>query len=231
MIDLAANLARVREAIAEAALRAGRRPEDVTLVGAGKTMAAELVAQAVSAGLTHVGENFVQEAQDKIPRVRALTRSPVTWHMIGHLQTNKVKVAQSCFDIIETVDSVRLAEALNRRSTEKRTTILLEVYMGHEAERPGLRPEPLLEQFGEIAQLPNIDVRGLMTVAPLGLDADETQAVFRKVRELRDRVQDRFPAHELPVLSMGMTDDFPLAIAEGATAVRVGRAIFGARPS
>ncbi|HEX3247453.1 MAG TPA: YggS family pyridoxal phosphate-dependent enzyme [Chloroflexota bacterium] len=231
MSDLADNLASVRAAIAEAALAAGREPDDITLVGAAKTVAAERVAEALQLGLTDIGENFVQEAESKIPQVLALAGSRATWHMIGHLQTNKVKTALSCFDVVETVDSLRLASALSRRAGDASIDVLLEVSLADEAERTGFRPTDLEQEYSEILRLSNLRVRGLMTVAPLGLEEAETRAVFRQVRELRDRLRDAHPEHELATLSMGMTDDFPLAILEGATAVRVGRAIFGARPS
>jgi PLP dependent protein len=231
MTDLADNLARVREAVAESALAAGRRPGDITLVGASKTVPPERVAEAVQLGLTHLGENFVQEAESKIPRVRELTGTRVTWHMIGHLQSNKAKAALEYFDVVETVDSPRLASVLSRRAEARSVNALIEVYVGNEADRPGIRPEDLEHAYSAMLELPNLDVLGLMTVAPLGLDNVQTQAVFRQVRELRDRLRDAHPEHDLETLSMGMTEDFPLAILEGATAVRVGRAIFGARPS
>jgi PLP dependent protein len=231
MSDIADNLSRVRAAIAEAALAARREPSEITLVGAAKTVAPERVAEALELGLTDIGENFVQEAESKIPRIMALTGSRPTWHMIGHLQTNKVKTALSCFDVLETVDSVRLASALSRRAGDASIDILLEVSLADEAERTGFRPEDLEQAYPEILQLSNLRVLGLMAVAPLGLEEAETRAVFRQVRELRDRLRDAHPEFELATLSMGMTDDFPLAILEGATAVRVGRAIFGARPS
>jgi pyridoxal phosphate enzyme (YggS family) len=231
MSDLARNLVQVREWIADAALAAGRNPSEILLVGASKTVEAERVAEALELGLTDVGENFVQEAEAKIPRVRELTGTRGTWHMIGHLQSNKAKTALACFDLIETVDSVRLASALSRRAEASSVNVLLEVYLGNDVDRPGFRPDDLADAYQAIVQLHNIHVGGLMTVAPLGLDESDTRAVFRQVRELRDRLRDVHPENQLSTLSMGMTDDFPLAIHEGATAVRVGRAIFGARPS
>jgi pyridoxal phosphate enzyme (YggS family) len=230
MSDLAQNLSRLREAIAEAALASGRDPSEITLVGASKTVEAERVAEALELGLTDVGENFVQEAEPKIPRVRELTSTRATWHMIGHLQSNKAKTALECFDVVETVDSARLASVLSRRA-DRPVNVLLEIYLGDDADRPGFRPEKLEQAYADILQLPNVQVGGLMTVAPLGLDESSTRTVFRQVRELRDRLRDSHPENALPTLSMGMSDDYPLAIQEGATAVRVGRAIFGARPS
>jgi pyridoxal phosphate enzyme (YggS family) len=231
MSDLAQNLSQLREAIAEAALASGRDPKEIVLVGASKTVGAERIAEALDLGLSDVGENFVQEAEPKIPRVRELTSAPATWHMIGHLQSNKARAALECFDVVETVDSVRLANVLSRRAGDKSVNVLLEIYLGEDADRPGFRPDDLAQAYDDILKLPNVHVGGLMTVAPLGLDESSTRAVFRQVRELRDRLRDSHPEHALDTLSMGMSDDFPLAIQEGATAVRVGRAIFGARPS
>jgi PLP dependent protein len=231
MSDLAENLSRLREAIAEVALASGRDPNEITLVGASKTVGAERIAEALDLGLTDIGENFVQEAEPKIPRVRELTPALATWHMIGHLQSNKAKTALECFDVVETVDSVRLASVLSRRAQDRSVNVLLEIYLGEDADRPGFRPDELEQAYEKILQLSNFRVGGLMTVAPLGLDESGTRAVFRRVRELRDRLRDSHPENALPTLSMGMSDDFPLAIQEGATAVRVGRAIFGARPS
>lgn len=230
MSDLETNIRHVRETIAEAAVRCGRSPDSITLVGASKTVPAERVLEAVELGLTDLGENFVQEAAPKIEAVRQGTSRGVTWHMIGHLQTNKVRLALQSFDIIETVDSVRLATAISKRSAPGRTRILLEVYIGSDGERSGLRPDDVGPALDEIQKLPGVSIEGLMTVAPLGLDPTATKHVFGRVRELRDRLVDERTDVTLDTLSMGMTDDFPLAIEEGATLVRVGRAIFGARP-
>jgi pyridoxal phosphate enzyme (YggS family) len=230
MRDLRDNVERVRGIIADAAARGGRPPEAVMLVAVSKTKPPELVAEAAGLGLDRFGENRVQEAEAKVPRVRELLGRDPTWHLIGTLQRNKVKAALGLFAILESVDSVRLAEAVSRRSQGRTIPILLEVYLGDDPDRPGFRPTELREHGSEILQLPGIEVRGLMTVAPLGLDADQTRSVFRQVRELRDELRQHCPMASWEELSMGMTDDYHLAIEEGATIVRVGRAIFGERP-
>ncbi len=227
---LADNIARVREQIAAAALAAGRRPDEVCLVGVSKTRPAELIVQAARLGLTELGENRVQEAADKIPVVNTALATPPRWHLIGSLQTNKVRAALALFDIIQSVDSLRLAEALDRRVQDSPLPILLEVYLGDDAERPGFRPLDLAPAVERIATLTRLRIQGLMTVAPLGLSERDTQACFARLRDERERLRSAFPSVDWTHLSMGMSDDYPLAIAEGATIVRVGRALFGARP-
>ena len=225
------NVARVRDRIAEAAIGVGRRPEDVTLVAVSKTTSPERVAEAAALGLRAFGENRVQEAAGKIPRVAELAGTPLEWHLIGTLQRNKVRAALSLFAILESVDSLRLAEAIDARVTGEPVPVLLEVYLGDDPGRPGFRPAELVEQLPLLAALPRLQIRGLMTVAPLGWEPARTQTVFASLRELRDRLAGSGSGLELSELSMGMTDDYPLAIAEGATIVRVGRAIFGERAS
>ncbi|MCC7370004.1 MAG: YggS family pyridoxal phosphate-dependent enzyme [Chloroflexi bacterium] len=229
MSDLQRRIDTVRERIADAAARSGRDASSVTLIGVTKTHAAETVAEAVARGIEHVGENRVQEAAAKAPRVRELLRRDPAWHLIGTLQRNKARAALDLFSMIHSVDSVRLAEALDARADGRRVPILLEVYLGDDAARPGLRADDLQTAVSAITQLEHLDVRGLMTVAPLGLDEDGTRRAFRRLRELRDGLRARFTTLALPELSMGMTNDYPLAIEEGATLVRVGRAIFGER--
>jgi hypothetical protein len=221
-VSIADNLCSVRERAAAACERAGRAPNEVTIVGVSKTFPAALVAEACRAGLTDIGENRVQEAAAKIPAVEALGSSP-RWHLVGHLQTNKVKTALGLFDIIHSVDSVRLAELISRQAANQPVRpILLEVNVAGEASKFGLRPEETGRALEGIARLPGLAVQGLMTVAPLVDDPEEVRPVFRELRRLRD-------ALGLRDLSMGMTDDFEVAIEEGATIVRIGRAIFGAR--
>jgi pyridoxal phosphate enzyme (YggS family) len=229
MPDLRANLDRVRLTIADTAARAGRDPADVTLIAVSKTHPPELVAECIALGVDQVGENRVQEAAEKVGRVRELLGRDPAWHLIGTLQRNKARQAISLFDTIHSVDSVRLAEALDARAEDRRVPVLLEVYDGDDPDRPGLRFHEIEDAAARILSLPSLDVRGLMTIAPFGLDAEQTRAVFRRLRELRDRLRERHPHAQLTELSMGMTDDFPLAIEEGATMIRVGRAIFGER--
>ncbi|MCH7488987.1 MAG: YggS family pyridoxal phosphate-dependent enzyme [Chloroflexi bacterium] len=222
-MNIVGNLASVRQRIDVACRRAGRSIEDVTLVGVSKGVSARSVAEACAAGLTDVGENRVQEAAAKIPAVRALlgTHSQPTWHLIGHLQTNKAKTATRLFDILHSVDSLRLAQALSRRANE-RLPVLLEVNVAQDAAKFGFAPEEVTSALAAIAALPNLDVRGLMTIAPLTDDPETSRPFFRRLRELRDTLG-------LADLSMGMTGDFEVAIEEGATMIRVGRAIFGPR--
>jgi PLP dependent protein len=229
MSELQGRIARVRERIADAAVRSGRDASAVTLIGVTKTQSAETVAEAVACGIEHVGENRVQEALEKVPRVHELVGRKPVWHLIGTLQRNKARAALGLFSMIHSVDRVRLAEALSTRAEGNRTPILLEVYLGEDDGRPGFRAEQLDEAVMAIAHLDGLDLRGLMTVAPLGLDDDGNRRVFRRLRELRDRLQDTHGGLRLPELSMGMTNDYALAIEEGATLVRVGRAIFGER--
>ena len=232
-VDVAANLARVRERIAEAALRSGRRPEDVILVAVTKTVEPERILEAVRLGVKHFGENRVQEALAKIPQVNETLDegSRPTWHMIGHLQTNKVRKALGIFDIIHSVDSVKLAREISKRATRegKVVPILLEVNVSGEATKFGFAPEEVESAVGEIVTLPGLSIRGLMTIAPIVEEPEEARPFFRRLRELRDRLAEKFPQVNWEHLSMGMTDDFEVAVEEGATMVRLGRAIFGER--
>jgi pyridoxal phosphate enzyme (YggS family) len=229
MAELRENLERVRATIADAAARSGRSADAVTLVAVSKTQPPELVAEVARLGVDRFGENRVQEAQAKAPRVRELLGRDPIWHLVGTLQRNKVKAALDLFAILESVDSARLAEAISRRAEGRRIPILLEVYLGDDPNRPGFRPGELELGFATLQDLPGLEVRGLMTVAPLGLGASETADLFRRVADLRDRLEAQHPSATLTELSMGMTDDYPLAIEAGATIVRVGRAIFGER--
>lgn len=228
-VTMRARIDRVRERIADAAARSGRDASAVTLIGVTKTNPAEAVVEAVECGIIHVGENRVQEAVDKAARVRELLGRDPVWHLIGTLQRNKVRPALDLFSMIHSVDSVRLAEAISTRAEGRRVPILLEVYLGEDDARPGFRAENLEVAVTSVSALDGLDLRGLMTVAPLGLDDAGTRGVFRQLRELRDRLREKHPAVQLPELSMGMTNDYVLAIEEGATLVRVGRAIFGER--
>ncbi|HXG35502.1 MAG TPA: YggS family pyridoxal phosphate-dependent enzyme [Dehalococcoidia bacterium] len=208
----------IRRRIAEACEKAGRPPEDVTIVAVSKTFPPSAIREAFLAGFQHIGENRVQEAEEKVPELRDLD---IVWHMVGHLQSNKVKKALDIFNIIQSVDSLHLAEEISRRA-QKTIPVLLEVNIGQEESKFGLTPEVALRESGRFANLPHLELRGLMTVAPICQDPEEVRPIFRRLRELRDTLG-------LRELSMGMTDDFPVAIEEGATIVRIGRAIFGER--
>lgn len=224
--DIAGNLARVCEQIAEAALRAGRRPEEITLVGVTKTHPTEIIAEAVRAGLEHIGENRVQEAAQKFPTLQALG-AKATFHMVGHLQSNKVKAALGLFDCIDSLDSLHLAQAIgSRRHGLRDVPVLLEVYVGDDPDRPGLRPELLVETTGHILATQGVRVEGLMTIAPLGW---ESRTAFAQVRALKESLSKAFPRVHFGVLSMGMSEDFAVAIEEGSTQVRIGTALFGPR--
>jgi hypothetical protein len=220
-MSIAENLAVVRQRVAAACRRTGRSPDDVTLVGVTKGFPPEAAAQAYAAGLQDLGENRVQEALSKIEALAARGMRP-RWHLVGHLQTNKAKTVAGRFAIIHSVDSVRLAQALSRRAREP-VPILLEVNVAQEASKFGFAPHEAASALRAVGALPNLDVRGLMTVAPLTADPETVRPIFRRLRDLRDDLG-------LRELSMGMTDDFEVAIEEGATMVRVGRAIFGPRP-
>ena len=216
------RLEAVRLRIAEACRRGGRSPDEVTLVAVTKGFPLEVVRQGAAAGIRHFGENRVQEAQAKLPLLADLSPRP-TWHMVGHLQTNKAKTALNLFDIIHSVDSLHLAEAISRRVPPSvRVPVLLETNVAGEPAKYGFSPEELPAQAEAIRRLPGVDVRGLMTVAPMAEDPDELRPVFRRLRQLAQSL-------DLPELSMGMTDDFEVALEEGATIVRIGRAIFGER--
>ena len=226
-MDLAANLEAVRHRIAAACQRAGREPGSVTLVAVTKTQPPEVVADASKAGLILFGENKVQEAKAKIP----LCPGHLRWHMIGHLQTNKCRDAVALFQMIESVDSLRLAEEIAQRADQAAKTIpiLLEVNAVGEASKFGYQPEQLLVELPQLNALPRIEVHGLMTVPPWTSDPEKVRPVFRQMRELKARCEQILGA-PLPHLSMGMTGDFEVAIEEGATMIRVGTALFGARP-
>jgi pyridoxal phosphate enzyme (YggS family) len=212
----------VRARIASAAVRAGRNPSTVTLVGVSKTFSADDIAGAIEAGLTDVGENRIQEAAAKIATLRARSMTP-RWHLIGHLQRNKVTDAIDLFDILHSVDSERLARAIDDRA-KRRVPALIEVNVSGEESKFGVPPRELDALVRCISNLPNIELRGLMTVAPRVDDPADVRPAFRTLRQLGD-------AHGLRELSMGMTDDFEVAVEEGATIVRVGRALFGPRPA
>jgi PLP dependent protein len=217
---VAANLARVRARIDTAAQRAGRDPSTVRLVGVSKTFPAEAVVAAVKAGLPDIGENRVQEAVVKAAAVSNFGIQPA-WHLIGHLQTNKVKAALALFKSIESLDSLHLAESLNRHAAHP-IEVLLEVNVAGEATKTGFSVEELPAAAHAVAGLSMLRLKGLMTVAPLADDPEDVRPVFRRLCQMGEQL-------DLPELSMGMSGDYEVAIGEGATIVRIGRAIFGAR--
>lgn len=220
MQDIRANLERVRERVARAAERAGRRAEDVLLVGVSKTVDVARIRAAVAAGLTALGENRVQEARDKIAELGR----PAQWHLVGHLQTNKVRDALELFDVIHSVDRIDLARELDRRARAKGRTIdaFVQVNVGGELSKGGWPPEAVETAVGAISALAGLKLRGLMTIPPAVERPEDARAWFRTLRKLAER-------HGLPELSMGMSADFEVAVEEGATMVRVGTAVFGPR--
>ncbi len=241
-MDIRTNLLRVQERIEAAARQAGRDPAEVTLVAVTKTHPLPVVEAACRLGLRHLGENRVEEARDKIPALadRLPPAEQPQWHMIGHLQRRKAREAVALFDIIHSVDSLRLAQRIDRMAGERGKTmpILLEINVSGEPTKYGYHMGPhadaaaqatFWEQVAQIVELPHLHVRGLMTMAPIVADPEEARPVFIALRRLRDELQERLPQADWQELSMGMTDDFEVAIQEGATMVRIGRAIFGSR--
>jgi pyridoxal phosphate enzyme (YggS family) len=227
--NVAERLFRVLEAIESAAERAGRAGA-VQLVAVSKTVPVDSIAQAYTAGQRVFGENRVQEGMDKISALRE-TAPDLRWHLIGHLQTNKAKAAAESFDVIESVDSFRLAERLDERAglAGRRLPVLFEVNVAGEASKSGFSPGELTGLWPVLFDLPHLDPRGLMTVAPLASDPETVRPVFRRLRELRDEIRVASGKSGFSELSMGMSGDFATAIEEGATIVRLGRAIFGER--
>ncbi len=214
--EIRANISELEKRISAACERAGRSRGDVKLVAVSKTFPADDVELAIAAGMSEIGENKVQEARDKKPLVASSAR----WHLIGHLQSNKAKDAVRIFDVIQTVDSVDLAEKLARQAdaANKRQEVLLQVNIGREPQKSGAAPEEAASLAKRIAAISSLHLSGLMTIPPVG----DPRTYFREMRAMRDDLG-------LAELSMGMTDDFETAIEEGATIIRVGRAIFGSR--
>jgi pyridoxal phosphate enzyme (YggS family) len=226
MNSIAENLERVREQIAQAAARAGRVAEEIELVAITKTHPAEKVREAIEAGQTLFGESRVQEARAKIPELPSNLR----WHFVGHLQKNKIRHALPLFEMIHSVDSLDVAQDINRIAEEQgmHPRVLLEVNVAGEGSKFGFSPDKLRDQMEELLALPRLSILGLMTIPPLDEKAEASRKYFVQLRELRDRLQTEFHV-DLAQLSMGMTDDFAVAVEEGATLVRVGTAIFGER--
>ncbi|QBD83702.1 YggS family pyridoxal phosphate-dependent enzyme [Ktedonosporobacter rubrisoli] len=225
---LAANLTQVRANIARAAERAGRRPEEITLVAVSKTKPLEMIKIAYDLGVRDFGENRVQEALSKFAEFHP---QDLRWHMIGHLQSNKANKVVGAFACVHSVDSLHLAQTLSRyaQKQELHLSILLEVNVAEESSKSGMTLAEAPELARQIAALPQLQLDGLMTVAPLVDDPEKVRPVFRALRQLRDRLRNEVPQGSWQHLSMGMTDDYWIAIEEGSTIVRVGRAIFGER--
>ena len=219
------RLGRVRERIGAAAVRSGRLPSAVTLVAVSKTMPADAVREAVAAGARIFGENRVQEAREKI----ALLPGMAEWHLVGHLQTNKAKLAVGLFERIHSVDSIRLAEEIDRHAREagRRIRCLIQVNLGEEEQKNGASEKEVRVLLEAAARLPHVAIDGLMVIPPFLSDPEEVRPFFRRLRLLRDQLAAE--GFSLAELSMGMTHDYEVAIEEGATLVRIGTAIFGPR--
>jgi pyridoxal phosphate enzyme (YggS family) len=226
MTSITENLERVREQIAAAAAKVGRAAGEIELVAITKTHPADKVREAIEAGQTLFGESRVQEARAKIPELPSNLR----WHFVGHLQKNKIRHALPMFEMIHSVDSLGLAQDINRIAEEQgmHPRVLLEVNVAGEGSKFGFSPEKLRDQMEELLALPRLSILGLMTIPPLAEETEASRKYFVQLRELRDRLQTEFHV-DLAQLSMGMTEDFAVAVEEGATLVRVGTAIFGER--
>lgn len=220
------NIGVIKDKIASAAKKTGRNPEEITLVAVAKTFSEETTKAAIEYGLTDIGEARVQEAEPKIKSLGRIAR----WHMIGHLQTNKAGKAVALFDMIQSVDSLRLAEEINRRAgmIQKRMECLVEINSSGEKSKYGVSPDETLALIGNINKMQNINLLGLMTIGPFVNDERLIRKAFRSTKELFKKGQD-IVRGSFTILSMGMSDDFEIAIEEGSNMVRIGTAIFGRR--
>ncbi len=226
---ISGRIKRVLGEIRRASIRSGRSPEEITLVAVTKTVEIERILAAIKAGLRVFGENYIQEAREKIEKIN----EPVEWHFIGHLQRNKAKYAVRLFDMIETVDNVRLAAEIQKRAEaiNKVQPVLVQVNISGEESKSGVSPENLPELLKFLSKSTSLQFRGLMTMPPYFHDPEKARPYFTKLRLLRDEMKSRFPSLSFDELSMGMSGDFAVAIEEGATIVRIGTAIFGERKS
>jgi pyridoxal phosphate enzyme (YggS family) len=228
--EFARRVERVRNDINACALRCNRAPSDITLVAVSKTHSPDAIREGISLGLTDFGENRVQEAEGKIPIVG---RHAARWHLIGHLQSNKARKAVELFDVIHSLDSVALAQRLDRicvESNREKLPVLIQVDLGHEATKTGVEEKNLSELVATVAESERLQLRGLMTLPPFFDEAEKARPFFRRLRELRDELQAKGAfGNRHGDLSMGMTHDYQFAIEEGATIVRIGTAIFGQR--
>ncbi len=227
------RLTEIKQRIAAACARAGRAPSEITLVAVSKTVPASRIQTAIEAGVRVLGENRVQEAETKITELREETsRHHIEWHLIGHLQTNKARRAVELFDVVQSVDSLKLAERLNHIAEEmgKQLPVFIEVNLGAEESKAGVEPAEVLPLAERASKFTHLQLRGLMAVPPFLDEAEDVRPFFRRLRELRDEARRGGIVNEqFGALSMGMSHDFHIAIEEGATLVRIGTAIFGAR--
>ncbi|MCK8602264.1 YggS family pyridoxal phosphate-dependent enzyme [Desulfoferrobacter suflitae] len=231
MSSIAENIAAVKRRMADACARAGRNPAEVKLVAVSKMVPLDRIAEGARAGLKILGENYVQEALEKI---RALDEPGISWHFIGHLQSNKAKMVVEGFDLVHTVDRRSLAKELDRRARQhgRILPVLLQVNVGQEETKSGTSSEELGSLFQYVSSLDALRVRGLMTLPPFLDDPQEVRPYFRHLRHLLEQLREKASSPEdLTELSMGMSHDFEVAIEEGATLIRVGTALFGSRPT
>ena len=228
MVDVAGNYRKIIDHVFEAAAKAGRDGTKIKLLAAAKSQSIDALRTAVAAGVTLVGENYVQEAKEKRQQIKAT----VEWHMIGHLQRNKTKAAVAVFDVIQSLDNVALARELDKEGSKRGKPIraLVEVNLGGEESKTGIDRNGVAALLEEIAELSNLRIEGLMTVPPFQDDLEKVRPYFRDLRELREELNEsRYLNVDLQELSMGMTHDYTVAIEEGATIVRIGTALFGPR--
>lgn len=225
---VAGNVAALKAEVARVARGLGRNPDDVRIVAVAKLRPAAAVVAAMAAGLTEIGENRVQEAEAKIA---AVSPRPV-WHLVGHLQTNKAKSAARLFDWVQSIDSERVVHTLaeGARRAERRLSVLIQVNTTHETQKSGCDPGDLEAVIEAVSREPELQLRGLMTIGPVSQEEDETRRAFARALELRDAWRRRLPHGAMDVLSMGMSDDWPLALEYGSNLIRVGTALFGPRP-
>ncbi|TKJ34523.1 YggS family pyridoxal phosphate-dependent enzyme [bacterium (candidate division B38) B3_B38] len=226
--EIKGNIHRVKERIARAALRAGRDPDEIKLVAVSKSFGLEHIRAAIASGITILGENKVQEAHQKIPHIEA----GVSWHMVGHLQSNKAKRAAELFDMIHSIDRLSIAEKLNRHlaALSKRMEVLIQVDLAEEETKFGIPEAELEELVKRVGEMENLTLKGLMIMPPFFSNPEDGRPYFQRLRQLLARLNRRgVVSSELKELSMGMSHDFEVAIEEGATMVRVGTAIFGPR--
>jgi len=224
------NIRKIRERISYICSKINCDSKSIVIVAVSKGRAVEQIKEAIEAGITDIGENRIQEAIIKYNSLQLTMLSslePIKWHMVGHLQTNKVKGAVKIFDLIHSVDSLHLAQGIDKQAAKinKIQDILIEIKTSPEATKFGLKPDAAIEVIEKIAKLKNINIKGLMTVAPIVYNAEKTRPYFRMLRELKDQIN-QLTTHQLTILSMGMTDDFEVALEEGSNMLRLGRAIF-----
>jgi len=241
VVDIAANLEQVQETIAAACARVKRDPDEITLVAVSKTKPVEAILAALAAGVRHLGENRVEEAEPKIPVVNEQAAIKPVWHMIGYIQSRKAKLVTPLFDMVHSIDRLKIARKLSELMAEEKRIlpVLIEVNISGEEAKSGFEAVnwksdksvkvALWRDMETLLNLPHLEIRGLMTMAPYYAAPEDTRPVFAGLAELRDTLQQEF-AVALPELSMGMTNDYAVAVEEGATIVRVGRAVFGERP-